>query len=735
MLFSGLFAFLGYLNVLPLEASVLIFATALGVYASGSLLQRGWRLQGAALLHLLIAVAGYIFLEIAEWLTARFSEAESWDFYFALLGDQLSLLFGVYLFVAFSNYLYWRHRSYLALELVAAALGFVYLLRGHRLYRLDAPSELSELAWQLEFFRNWGIEAQHILILTSFAFFALLFTYLALSFARPIFGTRPATEPREEVVRGNRRWGFTVAAAAAVAGLLLGSGYSLNQFYSSDLSRRSNGVGDSQGLGEGESNLGFNNAVTSTKQPSAVVRLESDYEDNPDAPMLYFREGALSRFDGRELTKASPAFDKDIPRTAAGTAFRSANSVAGPDSFTHTPMTQSVYFLREHGAPFAVGETIQVRPIKNPKPERFSKSYQAISLAPVVEMQQLQQSNVGSPSWSDAERKHYLSAPGDERYAALTDSLTSGIEEPVRKAESIIRYLSKNSIYTRSPGHEVDPQGDPVAPYLFAEKKRGYCVHFAHAAAFLFRLAGIPSRIGTGYQTDTTYAKDGHILLMMGDRHAWPEIFIEGVGWSIIDVAPADAENEPELIPDENLLEELMSDLDPTTEFLQSLPEEASAEKDSKSSLAQLLQNQLLKFVAAILLPLLIIVKLLYLNAYRFAFNADARMRLGLRSILLRLSDRGVTRQHSETSTELGRRLQGPQPGQDKRLGAGNRFPEEALRPFVARQYSDRAKALSVSEIERISESIVPVGETKIQRVGYFLRGLNPLSLFKVGSL
>ena len=151
----------------------------------------------------------------------------------------------------------------------------------------------------------------------------------------------------------------------------------------------------------------------------------------------------------------------------------------------------------------------------------------------------------------------------------MLEEITAEPDPPILKAAMIVHYLSEESIYTTKPEHQVSEEGDPVAPYLFGEKKRGYCVHFAHAAVYLMRLAGIPARIATGYLTDLTYAKDGHILLHLGDRHAWPELYVRNIGWVVADVTPKNAEGEQVIIPDENLLEELISKIDPVVEFLE----------------------------------------------------------------------------------------------------------------------------------------------------------------------
>jgi hypothetical protein len=73
---------------------------------------------------------------------------------------------------------------------------------------------------------------------------------------------------------------------------------------------------------------------------------------------------------------------------------------------------------------------------------------------------------------------------------------------------------------------------------LFGDKT-GYCVHFAHAAAFLLRSLGVPARVATGYAVEESARQGGSALLIAsGAAHAWPEIYLDGVGWVVVDVQP-----------------------------------------------------------------------------------------------------------------------------------------------------------------------------------------------------
>jgi hypothetical protein len=88
---------------------------------------------------------------------------------------------------------------------------------------------------------------------------------------------------------------------------------------------------------------------------------------------------------------------------------------------------------------------------------------------------------------------------------------------------------------------------------LFGDKI-GYCVHFAHAAVYLWRSAGVPARVGVGYRTEEDTRQGGSTLLVRsGDAHAWPELYLDGIGWVILDIAAAKNLDPPAPPPDDDL--------------------------------------------------------------------------------------------------------------------------------------------------------------------------------------
>ncbi len=663
---SAITIFLTRVADLGTNETLLVLAALLGTWIAGRMLLKGRSFLGALLTHAVLFVGVVFILWFTNLVLTGADSAEATkDFYVYRLAEHLTLL-GIFYAASFlTTWYFWCARQAVTVEATLFAVVFLSLLSGHRNYHLDAPKKISELAWQS------GLPPEQLILGLAAGFTVFLWLYLVLAGTRPLFSGALPLESDGSVSR--------LLRILIPTGLLLALfGYTayVGHSYNNDMSRATNGVGENKE--QGQSPLGFHSAIGQTKQPAALVRLEGDYAKNPWSPMLYLREGALSEFNGKELVNASREYDTDVPRIQPGQPYISIESEPGPN---REKITQSIYLLTKHSSPFAIDFPRSMRLIKNPDPERFQLAYQALSYAPTIKVDEIVGEDVGDSNWTDAMLKHYLRAPGsiselpetpiplepdkpvldkngeDLRYAELSRELTKDAESPVLKASLISKYLSEKSIYTRNPGHQVTGKGDPVAPYLFSEKMRGYCVHFAHSAVYLMRLAGIPARIGTGYLTDLTYAKDGHILLHLGDRHAWPEIYVKGQGWVVLDVTPAQAENEQVIVPDEKLLEELMSKIDPAQDLVTPPPPEPEEEKKKENILDKLAKREVLLPVFALLISAWLLVKFWLRFGYRFARDDTRRVQLAYTSVASLLCDLGLSRRYGETRHEYAARL------------------------------------------------------------------------------
>ncbi len=99
--------------------------------------------------------------------------------------------------------------------------------------------------------------------------------------------------------------------------------------------------------------------------------------------------------------------------------------------------------------------------------------------------------------------------------------------------KALAHFNQQGFFYSYTPpslsGHVIDQ-------FLF-ETKRGFCEHYASTFVIMMRMAGIPSRVVTGYQGGVDMGD--YLLIKQSDAHAWAEVFIEsqpGVGsWHRVD--------------------------------------------------------------------------------------------------------------------------------------------------------------------------------------------------------
>ncbi|MDE5938154.1 MAG: DUF58 domain-containing protein [Lachnospiraceae bacterium] len=140
-----------------------------------------------------------------------------------------------------------------------------------------------------------------------------------------------------------------------------------------------------------------------------------------------------------------------------------------------------------------------------------------------------------------------------------------GTEQEI--ARQIVNYFGENYDYTLRPGFYYGSP-DYISHFLL-ESRKGYCAHFASAAAMLFRQMGIPARYVEGYAFSYADVVENGELVEGADyddyykgfseigatalvqieipeayAHAWVEIFDRKRGWIVVDPTPSSTEEE-----------------------------------------------------------------------------------------------------------------------------------------------------------------------------------------------
>ncbi len=94
---------------------------------------------------------------------------------------------------------------------------------------------------------------------------------------------------------------------------------------------------------------------------------------------------------------------------------------------------------------------------------------------------------------------------------------------------NIERWLAANTGYDFT-ARQKPATGDVVDDFLF-ESKRGWCEQIATATVMMLRANGIPARLATGYKPSVT-ERDGSLMALSRDAHAWVEMYLPGRGWA-----------------------------------------------------------------------------------------------------------------------------------------------------------------------------------------------------------
>lgn len=161
----------------------------------------------------------------------------------------------------------------------------------------------------------------------------------------------------------------------------------------------------------------------------------------------------------------------------------------------------------------------------------------------------------------------------DENYDVIREFVVENSiegESPEEVIDSLIEYFQDNVPYTIRPG--ATPRNRDFVNYFLKNNKKGYCAHFASAAALILRYFDIPTRYCEGYAISYDHAThygelvedakysdyyDGYNALgetalisvdaTDANAHAWVEAYIDGKGWVVVEATPS-VDDEEELL-------------------------------------------------------------------------------------------------------------------------------------------------------------------------------------------
>lgn len=254
----------------------------------------------------------------------------------------------------------------------------------------------------------------------------------------------------------------------------------------------------------------------------------------PTPDKLYWRGPVLWHFNG---------YDWTTPNNERIAISRfNFTGIGNKTNYTVTLQPHNTYWL------FALDI-----PSTRPKRSRFSSNMQLVSMSPVQKLKRYELSSYTKyilPTYSSITMDRYLKLPNTPSNDPTSNLYKSrklmerliAPNDPRQTVNNVLDYFAtQNFYYSRTPPLLYN---NPIDEFLF-NTKRGYCEHYASSFTVLMRIAGIPSRVVTGYQGGEINPIDGYMTIRQSDAHAWTEVFLGKKGWVRIDPTAA--------IPPENI--------------------------------------------------------------------------------------------------------------------------------------------------------------------------------------
>lgn len=142
----------------------------------------------------------------------------------------------------------------------------------------------------------------------------------------------------------------------------------------------------------------------------------------------------------------------------------------------------------------------------------------------------------------------YLELPEDlpERVKLLAERVTRGTDTILARAIALQQWFRDPDEFAYDLRQRPGTGKDAILAFL--EDRRGYCEQFASTMAVMARHVGIPARVNVGF-TPGSPGSDGTRTISAHDAHAWPELYLPGVGWTRFEPTPGSAASNPD-VPD-----------------------------------------------------------------------------------------------------------------------------------------------------------------------------------------
>jgi transglutaminase-like putative cysteine protease len=311
--------------------------------------------------------------------------------------------------------------------------------------------------------------------------------------------------------------------------------YQLSQMLSAGYFMPLPGAGDTMEL--------RTNGAIDIDDSTVMLRVEPPLGQKENALAgLYARLYVLDKFDGKGFTSSKTAMMYPIDRRPPQ-AFVDDRPELSPEDTPGTVRVTLNRLTRDALHPIAtLGRSAPSEVIKRRLQQTLSGTWTAghMIVPSIAYKVRLDQSVTVSPLPARAqnERDQILSEVPDTldpRVVDLGRSLAKDAPTTKAKIDAILRFFGHGFRYSLDP--LPGDSADPLVRFLF-EAKQGHCELYAGALAVLLRVAGVKSRVATGYYGGRWNSVGGYLAFTQQDAHAWVEVLDDDGRWSWIDATP-----------------------------------------------------------------------------------------------------------------------------------------------------------------------------------------------------
>lgn len=205
------------------------------------------------------------------------------------------------------------------------------------------------------------------------------------------------------------------------------------------------------------------------------------------------------------------------------------NSLQPPHLAAPSPLTS----LDTAGSPWLYDETAGAVVLEGTGVEQYTAGYDTFG-----GVEQLPEGVGQQPVPADGFAGD-LQVPEDaqQSIADLNAEVLGDEQDPLTQATLIQNHLrSGEYLYSLELGpDQPDVPDEPISQFL--ANQQGYCVQFATAMVMMARDRGIPARMAVGFLPGTLQP-GGSRTVIASDAHTWPELFLDGLGWTRFEPTP-----------------------------------------------------------------------------------------------------------------------------------------------------------------------------------------------------